>query len=181
MTFTIKFYDPNFLIQGQLHIKNVTNFEKCSSYFFENMELKLVNNEQLFAQEILANNKTLEQKIDRFSTLARHLEKTLTIHLFNNETLAIGARSHDYFSIDGSSVSHLVGNGGENVYLVIPPKKDVLFPLQEITLYANPSMQSDLNEQIDSLDLSAVTDYIKKIVHRRLFLLISRLKVVILS
>lgn len=161
-TFTIKLYDPHFLIQGQPHIKNVTNFEKCSSYFFENMEFKLVNDEQLFAQEILANNKTLDEKIDRFSTLARHLEKTMTIQLRNNDTLAIGGRSHDYFSIDGSSVSHLAGNGGNNVYLIIPPKKDVLFPLQDITLYANPSMQSDLNEQFDTLDLSAVTGYIKK-------------------
>lgn len=161
-TFTIKLFDPNFLSQGQPHFKNVTNFEKHSSYFFENMELKLVNNEQLFGQEILSNNKTLEEKIDRFSTLARYLEKTLTIQLLNNDTLAIGGRSHDYFSIDGSSVSHLIGNGGENVYLIIPPKKDVLFPLAEITLYASPSTLSDSNEQFDTLDLCAVTDYLKK-------------------
>ena len=160
-TFTIKLYDPHFIIEGQSHVKNVTNFEKCSSYFFENMELKLVNDEQIFAEEILANNKTLEQKIDRFSTLARHLEKTITIQLLNNETLAIGSRSHDYFSIDGSSVTHLAGNGGENVYLVIP-KKPSTFPLENITLYANPSMQFDLNESIDTVDLSAMTDYIKR-------------------
>lgn len=160
-TFIIKLYDPHFLIEGQSHVKDITNFEKCSSYFFENMELKLVNEEQLFAEEILANNKTLQQKIDRFSTLARVLEKTITMQLFNNETLAIGGKSHDYFSIDGSSVTHLAGNGGENVYLVIP-KKPSTFPLEKITLYANPSMQSDLNESIDIIDLSAVTDYIKR-------------------
>ncbi|TLY48092.1 MAG: hypothetical protein E6K54_03830 [Gammaproteobacteria bacterium] len=161
-TFTITLYDPSFLSEGQPHFKNVTNFEKRSSYFFENMEIKLVNNEQLFAQEILENGKTLDEKIVRFAELASHLEKTMTIQLLNNETLVIGGRSHDYFSLDGSSVSHLNGNGGENVYLIIPPKKNVLFPLADITLYASPSTQSDLNEQIDTLNLCVVSDYVKK-------------------
>ncbi len=160
-TFSIKLYDPYFIIQGQSHIKNVTNFEKCSSYFFENVELKLVNNEQLFAQEILEDNKTLEQKRKRYSKLARNLEKTLTIQLFNKDLLAIGSRSQDYFSIDGSAVTHLVGNGGENTFLVIP-KTPSLFPLQPITLHVDPNILSDVNEQIDSLDLSAVTGYVKK-------------------
>src|SRR5436190_6100884 len=160
-SFTIKLFDPSFFNLNHSH-GNITNFEKNSAYFFQNMEIKLVNNQQLFAQELITTNESLEESIKRYAELAKYLDKTFTLKLQSNVTLAIGRGEHEIFYADGLFPTHLVGNGGENLYLIIPPS-DGSFPLADITLYANPSAELDSIEQTDTLDLRKVYKKLKKI------------------
>lgn len=138
-------------------------FQKNLSYFFENTEIKLINNDQLYIQEIGFNNKTLDEKMSLFSELAHRLEKTLSIQLIENITLSIGQGKHEIFYINSLFENHIVGNGGENVYIILPNEK-VVFPLPKITLYDTST--TDLNELVeltDTLDLREVIKKYKKI------------------
>ncbi|TLY47008.1 MAG: hypothetical protein E6K54_07630 [Gammaproteobacteria bacterium] len=145
---------------------NVTSFEKNCSYFFQNTEFKLINNQQLFAQELLAQELTenkpgLQESIERYSEIAKYLNKTLTLQLRDNSTLAIGRGAHEIFYADGLFPSHLVGNGGENVYQIMS-NNATHFPLATITLYRLPSYEPELTERIDTLDLRELIGYMKK-------------------
>jgi hypothetical protein len=143
--------------------KNTTDFQKNLSYFFENTEVKLINNEQLYVQEIGFNNKTLDEKIGLFSELANRLEKTLSIQLIDNITLSIGQGKHEIFYINPLFENHIVGNGGENVYIILANDK-IVFPLPKITLYDTST--TDLNELVeltDTLDLRELIEKYKEI------------------
>lgn len=140
---------------------NITNFEKNSSYFFQNTEIKLVNNQQLFAQELATSKSSLEESIERYSEIAKYLNKTLTLQLRDNSTLAIGRGEHEIFYADGLIPSHLVGNCGENVYQ-LTANNATHFPLARITLYRLSCNEPELTERIDTLDLRELIKYIKK-------------------
>ena len=158
--FTLLISDPYF-IRDANQSTPATYFEKNSSYFFQNMEIKLVNQDQLFAQELTKGNQTIEEYIDCFSFMANYLDRTMTIQLQDNITLAIGRGNHEIFYADGLFPSHLVGNGGENVYR-ITTNNGTQFPLAEITLYTSSNTKSDAMEQIDTLDLREGYVQVKK-------------------
>lgn len=136
--------------------KNVTDYWKHTSYFFSDMEMKLFNNKQLFAQERIAINNTIEEKIDLLSELAVRLDKSLFVQLLNNVTLSIGRGKHEVFYNDARFEKHLLGNGGENVY-VIMPGNDTSFPLPEVVLYdIEEKGLSSIVELRDTLDVREV-------------------------
>ncbi len=139
--------------------KNTSDLPKNISYFFEKNEIKLINNTQLYIQEISANNKTLDEKISLFSELANRLEKTLSIQLINNITISIGQGKHEIFYINSSLESHIMGNGGENVYIILTNNKTE-FPLSKITLYDNST--TDLNELVEFTDTLDLREIVKK-------------------
>lgn len=123
-------------------------------YCFNDMGLKLINNNSLYGQEILTNNKKIDEKISFFTALANRLEKSFSIQLLNNVSLSIGRENkHEIFYINSCFESHLVGNGGENVYIIVPGK-ETRFPLPKLTLYGTSQRDSnELFELIDTLDL----------------------------
>ncbi|WP_171910791.1 hypothetical protein, partial [Candidatus Rickettsiella isopodorum] len=144
--------------------KNATSLSKNIAYFFQGIEIKLIHNEHLYGQEITSNNKTLDEKISLFRAIANRLEKTFSIQLINNLTLSIGReKKHEIFYINGLHESHLVGNGGENVYIILPGK-NAKFPLPKVILYdTSESDSNDLIERIDTLDLREMIKKYKQI------------------
>lgn len=132
---------------------NLLNLAKNISYFFQDTEMKLLNNEQVYLHEKVSNNKTIDENISLFSGLANRLEKTFSLQLFNNNLISIGRTKYEIFRINGLFENHLVSNGGENVYIILPCKNSI-FPLAPITLY--DTLKEDYNgltEYRDTLDL----------------------------
>ncbi len=144
--------------------KNATSLSNNIAYFFQDIEIKLINNEHLYGQEIISNNKTVDEKISLFRAIANRLEKTFSIQLVNNLTLSIGReKKHEIFYINGLHESHLVGNGGENVYIILPGK-NAKFPFPKIILYDTSERESnDLIERIDTLDLREMIKEYKQV------------------
>lgn len=143
--------------------KNTLNSAKNISYLFQDTEMKLLNNEQVYLQEMVSNNKTIDEKINLLAELANRLEKTFSLQLLNNIMISIGRTKHEIFYINGLFESHLVGNGGENVYIILPCK-DPVFPLAPITLY--DTLKEDYNvltELRDTLDLRELVKKYKQI------------------
>lgn len=161
-TFTLTISDSSIAsINNQT--KNMLDFAKNISYFFQDTEMKLLNNEQVYLQEKIANNKTIDENISLFSALANRLEKTFSLQLFNNIMISIGRTKYEIFHINGLFESHLVGNGGENAYIILPCK-DPVFPLAPITLY--DTLKEDYNaltELRDTLDLRELVKKYKQI------------------
>ena len=139
--------------------KNELDYVKNISYFFQDYEMKLLNNEQIYLHEKIANNKTIDENISLFSELADRLEKTFSLQLSNNTMISIGRTKHEIFYINGLFESHLVGNGGENVYIILP-SQDPEFPLAPITLY--DTLREDYNELTELRDTLDLRELVKK-------------------
>ncbi|KAF5279926.1 hypothetical protein FQR65_LT15161 [Abscondita terminalis] len=134
-------------------IKSELDFSKNISYFFKETEMKLLNNDHVYLQEQTSTNNTIDEQISLFSEMANRLEKTFSIKFSNNIMLSIGQTKHEIFYINGLFESHLVGNGGENVYIIVPTNNTV-FPLASVTLY--DKLKEDDNESTElrnTLDL----------------------------
>ncbi|WP_339051511.1 NB-ARC domain-containing protein [Rickettsiella endosymbiont of Xylota segnis] len=153
----------NLTVSDSLTANNQTKNEligaKNISYFFQNIEMKFLNNEQIYLQEKISNNKTIDENISFFTELANRLEKTFSLHLLNNSMISIGRATHEIFYINGLFESHLVGNGGENVYVILPCK-DPVFPLAPITLY--DSLKEDYKESREFRDTLDLRELVKK-------------------
>ena len=133
------------------------------SYFFKGLEIKLLNKEQLYAREIEYNNRSIDEKIELFTKLAQRLEKTFSVQLMDNSTLSIGYGKHEIFYANGLVETHLVGNGGENVYTILPVNQTV-FPLSTTLLYDTFKSQAyDFAEPTDTLVLYEIVKKTKQI------------------
>lgn len=136
---------------------NASQFLTNIAYFFQGIEMKLVNSEQIYVQEVAeVKNQTIDEKINAFLKLANRLGKAFSIQLLTNATILIGQGKHEIFYTPVFSENYLVGNGGENVYIVLPGEQ--VFPLPEITLYdvSKQDLNDDLTELADTLDLRPV-------------------------
>ena len=155
-SFTITISDSASANSENNQTESVADLFTHISYFFQDIELKLLNNGQLYAQEIIANNKTMDEKISLFTALMNRLDKSFSIQLMDNKMISIGRGAHEIFYINGLLESHIFGNGGKNTYVVLPGD-DTEFPLDKITLY--DTSEEDINnlvEIIDTLDLREV-------------------------
>ncbi len=160
--FSIIISDPSSVSKESNQTKRAINTSKSISYFIEAFEIKILSNDQLYAQEMVANNKTLDDIIPLFRNLTIRLDKSFSIQLINNVTLSIGRGKHEIFYINGSWKSHVVGNGGENAY-IIGPGNNTAFPLPEVTLYDTQENLSHLIELRDTLDLREIIKKYKQI------------------
>ncbi|MFZ0219945.1 MAG: NB-ARC domain-containing protein [Candidatus Aquirickettsiella sp.] len=151
-TFALTIFDSSVTATNN-QTKKELDLKKNISYLFQDTEMKLLNNEQVYLQEQVSNNKTIDEKISLFSEMANCLEKTFSIQLLNNTMLSIGRTKHEIFYNNGLFESHLVGNGGENVYIILP-SNDTVFPLAPVTLYDTLTEDdNELTELRDTLDL----------------------------
>lgn len=161
-TFTLNISNSS-VVSINNQTRNTLNLARDISYLFQDTEMKLLNNGQVYLQEKISNNKTIAENINLFTELANRLEKTFSFQLFNNSTISIGRTKHEVFYINGLFESHLVGNGGENVYIVLP-NKEPKFPLAPITLYDTfKEDYSELTEIRDTLDLRELVKKYKQI------------------
>jgi len=144
--------------------KNSDQFYKKIYFRFNDLKITLTNSNCLYGQETLDNPNTLDEKISLYSTLATRLEKSFSIQLINNATLSIGQKNkHEIFYINSAYESHLVGNGGENVYTLLA-NNNTRFPLPKMTLYDIPDKDSnEFIELINSLDLRKIIKKYKQI------------------
>ncbi|WP_410542226.1 tetratricopeptide repeat protein [Wolbachia endosymbiont of Tetranychus urticae] len=93
-------------------------------------------------------SKALEEVVAHYSDIASKLGGHIFIQSqLNNETALIGHGNHDVLYSDPYHKSHLVGNGGENIFVVTSDK----LPIPEIVLY-----DLDQENKIDTLDLRQV-------------------------
>jgi hypothetical protein len=146
--------------------ENITKLLTNISYFFQGLALRLVNSKHIYIQEIEEVSKqTIDERIDAFTKLVNRLGRAFSVQLMDNRTISIGQGKHEIFYTHALSESHLVGNGGENVYVFLPGNH-TLFPLPEIILYDifKEDLHDDLTEEWgDTLDLRAIAKKVKQI------------------
>ncbi len=151
--------------------KNLTKNSIMSSnilIYFKDVEIKFLNKNWIYGKEIKDNHLTLDKKIHYFLKITDCLGKAFSIQLSNNITLAIGQGKHEIMYTNGIFESHLIGQGGENVYVVLPGK-NTKFPLPGITLYdISKESQYDLIELADTLDLRGIVKKTKQICQHEL-------------
>jgi uncharacterized protein YjbI with pentapeptide repeats len=97
-----------------------------------------------------------------FPDIANKLNAFVVVHLANtDETIMIGHGRHEIIPSDPAAhKSHLVGNAGENIYVINPPKNSAEF--SEVLLYR---VHAELT--IDTLDLRPVVRWMQNITHSK--------------
>lgn len=161
--FSVLIVDPYAALLAAMHNQtgHVTELSN-TAYFFPGVEIKLFNNDRLYVKEIEYNNQTLAEKINLFLEMANRLDKSFSLQLMDNTLILIGKKGkHEIFYITGLYQSHVIGNEGENVY-VVAPSNATLFPLAEITLYdsAKGNIVAELADTLDLRELIQVAERI---------------------
>ncbi len=132
--------------------RKYTDFPVNARYLFQdNTEVKILNRNNFYAEQSI--NKTVEETISEYAAIANRLKMTMQFTLPNNETVLVGHGAHEVMHNNPLYKSHLVGNGGENVY-VITSAFDTAIP--EVTLY-----NLNTGDFTDTLDLRKVIEQAK--------------------
>ncbi|MFZ0218595.1 MAG: NB-ARC domain-containing protein [Candidatus Aquirickettsiella sp.] len=129
--------------QSQAEMLNHVNY-----MFANNVQIKF-NHKNLFIQE--NSNRTLEQSIHYYSSIAQRLKRTLKIYLAQNETLQIAYGRQEFLSNDVSMRSHLIAQGGQAFYRIISGSQ-LNFPNPEVVIYA-PNGVDDFTKTLDLTDI----------------------------
>jgi|GEM_PF-4629605 ankyrin repeat protein len=113
-------------------------------YFRDGAELKIGKKNTYFFHIIQENISAI---IDTYSAIARRLNMTCIIHNpKKSESVVIGHDKHEVIHTDPHALkSHLVGNGGENIFIVSPYQSS---SIPEVILY-----RCEDSQHTDSLDL----------------------------
>ena len=131
---------------------------KLSFVLNDNTLIKVVNN-KFFAFQ--STNNSLESIIKYYPSIAEHLNLFIVAYsTLRNESILIGNGNHDVISNDPSHRSHLIGNGGENIFIVrsgyeILDRRKL--PIPEIVLY-----DKDNRNLIDTLDLREIKNQLEE-------------------
>ncbi|WP_264723580.1 ankyrin repeat domain-containing protein [Wolbachia endosymbiont (group A) of Cheilosia soror] len=110
---------------------------------------------------IQSTEKPVDEIVNDYPTIANNLKMSIFVQsLLNNETVAIGHGNHDVLHNDPYYKSHLVGNGGENIFIITSGYEvmdESKLPIPEVVIY-------DLNKEnlIDTLDLRQIKQQIVK-------------------
>ncbi|WP_218813449.1 hypothetical protein [Rickettsiella endosymbiont of Dermanyssus gallinae] len=124
----------------------------------DNAEIRVEGNNFYAFQ---STNRSIDDIIKDCSKTANRLKLTIFVQsLPSNETIAIGHGKHDVLPNDPYRRSHLIGNGGENVFVIRSGHKilDVhKLPLPEVVIYD----RDDAN-LIDTLDLREISNQLQK-------------------
>ncbi|MGC1181437.1 hypothetical protein, partial [Legionella sp.] len=123
-----------------------SNSTKISCIFMD-AEMKLGNERTYTLQQ---TQKTPSKIVWQYLALAKRLQGSIVAHA-QNRTVVIGySLHHDVLQNDPLHPTHLLGNGGENIYKITPRKDKEKIP--NITLYPPQSN----SKKIETLDLRAV-------------------------
>ena len=106
-------------------------------------------------------NNSVAEIINAYPRIAANLDLSIFVQSqLTNETIAIGHGKHDVLPNDPYRRSHLIGNGGENIF-VIKSGYEVLdkdkLPIPEVALY-----DVDAENLIDTLDLREIRTQLEK-------------------
>ncbi|WP_353278272.1 latrotoxin-related protein [Wolbachia endosymbiont (group B) of Longitarsus flavicornis] len=113
-----------------------------------NTEIKVGNKGNLYMLE--NTNKSVDEIIKDYLVVANRLNKMSFFiqSLLSNETVAIGSGNYEIIHNNPLHKSHLVGNGGENVYVIDSENKRFEIPLPEVVIY-----DLDVESSVDTVDL----------------------------
>jgi hypothetical protein len=157
-TFSLTLQDAAHLRHSTL--SNATVFPENMYLFFKNgIQIKLLDEHHVYAKA--ESVRKLDEIIDSFITSANQLKKTFSIHLDRNQTVTIGQEQNEIFMTNCLAESYLIGNGGENVYTLLP-LNTTLFPLPEVILY--DVSENDIEDDLrDTLDLREVVNKVNRL------------------
>ncbi|WP_265023939.1 ankyrin repeat domain-containing protein [Wolbachia endosymbiont (group A) of Epagoge grotiana] len=113
-----------------------------------NTEIKVGNKGNLYMLE--NTNKSVNEIIKDYLVVANRLNRMSFFiqSLLSNETVAIGSGNYEVIHNNPLQKSHLVGNGGENVYVIDSESKRFEIPLPEVVIY-----DLDVESSVDTIDL----------------------------
>ncbi|WP_265029750.1 ankyrin repeat domain-containing protein [Wolbachia endosymbiont (group A) of Philonthus cognatus] len=110
---------------------------------------------------IQSTEKPVDEIVNDYPTIANNLKMSIFVQsLLNNETVAIGHGNHDVLHNDPYYKSHLVGNGGENIFIITSGYEvmdESKLPIPEVVIY-----DLDKENLIDTLDLRQIKQQIVK-------------------
>ncbi|PBQ26569.1 hypothetical protein BTO27_04360, partial [Wolbachia pipientis wAus] len=111
-----------------------------------NTEIKVGNRGNLYMLE--NTNKSVNEIIKDYLVVANRLNRMSFFiqSLLSNETVAIGSGNYEVIHNNPLHKSHLVGNGGENVYVIDSKRFEI--PLPEVVIY-----DLDVESSVDTIDL----------------------------
>ncbi len=114
----------------------------------KNGEIKIGNKDNLYMLQ--SSNESSEEIIKNYLPLASRLNKMSFFiqSLLSNETVVIGSGNHEVIHNNPAYRSHLVGNGGKNVYVIDSESKRFEIPLPEVVIY-----DLDKESSVDTIDL----------------------------
>ena len=116
--------------------------------FKEGIELKLLDEKHIYAR--VEQGGSIEEHLINFMVVANQIGKSFSIQFANNQTALIGSEQNEILTTDCLSESYLVGNGGENIYVLSPLDTSAFF-LPEVTLYdlSVETLDEDLRDTLD--------------------------------
>ncbi|WP_341807938.1 tetratricopeptide repeat protein [Wolbachia endosymbiont (group E) of Neria commutata] len=148
------------LPNGKLNITITYNATDNISYrLSDGTEIRIGEKNNLYALQ--KSNKAINEIINDYPAIANQLKMYIFVQLLiNNETAAIGHGNHDVLHNNPYCRSHLVGNGGENIFVITSGYKTLdesKLPIPEVVIY-----DVDEENKIDTLDLRQVKQQIMK-------------------
>ncbi|XP_014289594.1 uncharacterized protein [Halyomorpha halys] len=174
VTMTIRIYFKNksgilkkFIIKSTLLIeKNSVGVDNIKIYFLDNVVLKY-HHTGIYA--LLNSNDPVLDIIKKYQLIAATYGISLFIHAEKEDaTVAIGSYHNDVFNNDPSTKTYLVGNNGNNTYIVTSGQ-DVIqgsYPLvPEMEIYT-----SDCQNCINTLDLRSLSKQVKRDLDKELMM-----------
>ncbi|WP_265030255.1 latrotoxin-related protein [Wolbachia endosymbiont (group A) of Philonthus cognatus] len=113
-----------------------------------NTEIKVGNKGNLYMLE--NTNKSVDEIIKDYLVVANRLNRMSFFiqSLLSNETVAIGSGNYEVIHNNPLQKSHLVGNGGENVYVIDSESKKFEVAIPEVIIY-----DLDIESSVDTIDL----------------------------
>jgi hypothetical protein len=98
--------------------------------------------------------------INGYPNIANRLNATFAVHTSSNETVMIGHGKHEVLNNNPEHKSHLIGNGGENIFVVSSDYETLdssKLPIPEVVIY-----DVDKENLIDTLDLRQIKQQVVK-------------------
>ncbi|MES2142498.1 MAG: pentapeptide repeat-containing protein [Pseudomonadota bacterium] len=114
----------------------LTNFPTQAHYFFKgDTQLKIGEKDNLYAFQSSAL--AVQAIIEHYAPLARRLGMTLFFHQsVSNEAIIIGHTKHQVLKNDlSASKTHLLANGGENIYVITLDVLNNTYPVPDVFIY----------------------------------------------
>ncbi|WP_265017002.1 ankyrin repeat domain-containing protein [Wolbachia endosymbiont (group B) of Endotricha flammealis] len=130
----------------------ISDIPANASYVVSNgAEIKMGSKGNLYMLE--NTDKSVDEIIRDYLVVANRLDKMSFFiqSLLSNETVAIGSGNYEVIHNNPLHKSHLVGNGGENVYVIDSESKRLeidRLPIPEVVIY-----DLDVESSVDTIDL----------------------------
>jgi hypothetical protein len=157
ITFSFLSSQDNYFISNILHnvrsseMFNITisDIPVSASYVLgDNTEVK-VGKKNLYA--VQSTSKPVSEVIETYQAIADRLTMSLFIQA-SNKTVVIGHGNHDVINNDPKQESHLIGSGGENVYVITSDHETLDIddlPIPEVVIYDDFNKKKNLSDTLD--------------------------------